>query len=298
MLLSYLPLAPLGTATTPLVSIEGRYAKPRRGELPNEPLLEIALGVFAARAMDGDRSQLGGLRPEYRGADAAVECAGAALQRGGGDLHGGVGDDRRRREDGVRADCAQCAVHAGVERQQDQDRHDADAVFLEFAGGRNSAGLAASLRGEQAGVRDERYGAAQPCGSAADAGRCPAAKRGRNDGPSAGDGHEYRYDSQSEVGLVATTFADVAVSPVVMRKLRPAWKENGESKWELLVSATGVEQQVNALDMASAQSLFAMTLAVTVAGQDYLIESIAANEAFGQVYMYRLLLREAHQQAV
>ena len=104
--------------------------------------------------------------------------------------------------------------------------------------------------------------------------------------------------NQSEVGLVATTFSDVAVSPVVMRKLRPSWKEGGESKWELLVSATSVQQQVNALDLQSVQSLFALTLAVTVAGQDYLIESIAANEAFGQVYLYRLLLREAHQQAV
>ena len=81
--------------------------------------------------------------------------------------------------------------------------------------------------------------------------------------------------SMSEVGLVATTFADVVVSPVVMRKLRPTWQEGGESKWELLVSATSVEQQVNALDLASAQSLFAMTLAVTVAGQDYLIESVS-----------------------
>jgi hypothetical protein len=40
--LSYLPLAPLGTAGTPLVSIEGRYARPRRGEIMNEPLVEIA----------------------------------------------------------------------------------------------------------------------------------------------------------------------------------------------------------------------------------------------------------------
>ncbi len=104
--------------------------------------------------------------------------------------------------------------------------------------------------------------------------------------------------SQSEVGLVATTFAEVAISPAVMRKLRPTWQEGGESKWELLASATSVEQQVNALDLPSAQSLFAMTLAVTVAGQDYLIESIASNEAFGQVYLYRLLLREARQQAV
>jgi hypothetical protein len=104
--------------------------------------------------------------------------------------------------------------------------------------------------------------------------------------------------SMSEVGLVATTFAEVAVSPALMRKLRPTWQEGGESKWELLVSATSVEQQVSTLDLPSAQSLFAMTLAVTVAGQDYLIESIASNEAFGQVYLFRLLLREARQQAV
>jgi hypothetical protein len=104
--------------------------------------------------------------------------------------------------------------------------------------------------------------------------------------------------SQSEVGLVATTFEDVVVSPVVMRKLRPTWQEGGQSKWELLVSATSVGVQVNALDLPSAQSLFALTLAVTVAGQDYLIESVGSSEAFGQVYIYRLLLREARQQAV
>jgi hypothetical protein len=104
--------------------------------------------------------------------------------------------------------------------------------------------------------------------------------------------------SMYEVGLAATAFAEVTVSPVLMRKLRPTWQEGGESKWELLVSATSVEQQVSALNLLSAQALFSMTLAVSVAGQDYLIESIGSSEAFGQVYLYRLLLREARQQAV
>jgi len=104
--------------------------------------------------------------------------------------------------------------------------------------------------------------------------------------------------NQAELGLVAATFADIVISPVVIRKLRPAWKDGTDSQWELLVSATGVEQQVNALSLSSAQSLFSMTLAVTVAGQDYLIDSIASSEAFGKVYLYRLLLREAGQQAV
>jgi hypothetical protein len=101
-----------------------------------------------------------------------------------------------------------------------------------------------------------------------------------------------------EVGLVSTTFADVLLSPVVMRKLRPSWQAGDQPRWELLVSATCVAQQVSALSLSSAQALFAMTLNITIAGQDYLIDSIASNEAFGQVYLYRLLLREARQQAV
>jgi hypothetical protein len=104
--------------------------------------------------------------------------------------------------------------------------------------------------------------------------------------------------NMSEVGLVATAFSEVLVSPVVMRKLRPYLYEGDQTKWELLVSATSVEQQVDTLDLSSAQSLFSMTLAVTVGGQDYLIESISSNEAFGRVYLYRLLLREARSQAV
>lgn len=104
--------------------------------------------------------------------------------------------------------------------------------------------------------------------------------------------------NQSELGLVATTFYEVVVSPVAMRKLRPTWKDGEEAKWELLISATGVEQQVLALELTSAQALFDQTLAVTVGGQDYLIESISSNEAFGQVYLYRVLLREARRQAI
>jgi hypothetical protein len=41
VLLSYLPMAPLGAAATAIVSIEGRYAKPRRGEVMAEPFFEI-----------------------------------------------------------------------------------------------------------------------------------------------------------------------------------------------------------------------------------------------------------------
>jgi hypothetical protein len=102
--------------------------------------------------------------------------------------------------------------------------------------------------------------------------------------------------NQSELGLLATTFSQVVISPVAMRKLRPSIKDGDMPRWELLVSATGVQEQLNALDLPSAQALFAMTLAVTIGGKDYLIDSIASNEAFGRVYLYRLSLREARVQ--
>jgi len=40
--LTYLPLAPLGAASSPILSIEGRLAKPRRGEVVDSALTEIA----------------------------------------------------------------------------------------------------------------------------------------------------------------------------------------------------------------------------------------------------------------
>ena len=46
VLLSYLPLAPLAPATSPIVGINGRYARPRRGEILNEAMSEI-VSAFA-----------------------------------------------------------------------------------------------------------------------------------------------------------------------------------------------------------------------------------------------------------
>jgi len=54
VLLSYLPLAALAPAASPLVSLQGRYIKPRRGELLREPLLEVAY----AFALPGQWAQI------------------------------------------------------------------------------------------------------------------------------------------------------------------------------------------------------------------------------------------------
>lgn len=101
-----------------------------------------------------------------------------------------------------------------------------------------------------------------------------------------------------EMGLITTSFGEVVISPAVMRKLRPVWRDTGEPRWELLLSATSVAEQVDSMQLSSAQALFAITLGVTVDSQSYTIESIAVNEAFGQPYLYRLLLRSTSTQAI
>ncbi len=104
--------------------------------------------------------------------------------------------------------------------------------------------------------------------------------------------------TQLELGIVETTLSTVELSPAVMRKLRPDGQSGQELRWELLVSATSVTQQLGTPDLACARALFSMALTVTVAGQEYLIESVASNEAFGQTYLFRLLLREARPQSI
>ena len=63
VLLSYLPLAPLGTATTPIVSLEGRpceAAAPAQA-CERSAARRLRAGVFAAWSVDVDRSGVSGL---------------------------------------------------------------------------------------------------------------------------------------------------------------------------------------------------------------------------------------------
>ena len=132
VLLSYLPLAPLAPATSPLVSIEGRYARPRRGEILHEQLFEIVW----AFALPGQWTAIDPTLVDFDPANGELTLPWnvlGCLQRGTSYLHGGIGDDRRRCEVGVRANCTQRAGNAGAEREHEQDRHHADEVFLKFA---------------------------------------------------------------------------------------------------------------------------------------------------------------------
>jgi hypothetical protein len=135
-------------------------------------------------------------------------------------------------------------------------------------------------------------------------------------------------DPTEQLGLATPQFQDLPLAPCVSRKARAtvtlgatvtagapskfslggSGGSNGSIKSELLVSASAVERIVGSLAYASASVLFANAVGI-LAGpardsdastdSDLLeIVSASAEEAFGQPYVYRLVLRAPQMQIV
>ena len=101
-------------------------------------------------------------------------------------------------------------------------------------------------------------------------------------------------NTQLELGITATGMRSIPVGPAVIRKLRPSpFEDNTQPRVELLLSGAAVATQAGNLQLDSAETLLKMSLSVVYGGVSYLIETVAPNEAFGQVYLYRILLRES-----
>ena len=96
-----------------------------------------------------------------------------------------------------------------------------------------------------------------------------------------------------QLGLDAPNFQPLPLSPVILRRMRRVMTEGQPQEYELLVSGSAVSAAVGAMQVASADLLFQMAAGVVVAGELFLIESVALSEAMGAVYVYRLLLRES-----
>ncbi len=102
----------------------------------------------------------------------------------------------------------------------------------------------------------------------------------------------------AEIGITTQTYQQLPLSPAIFRKLRIPLSEGVPEKYELMISASAIQAQVGALQLASADALFAQAAGVSVNGNFFLIEAVAAPEAFGQAYLYRLQLREALPQEI
>jgi hypothetical protein len=98
-------------------------------------------------------------------------------------------------------------------------------------------------------------------------------------------------DVTEQLGIATPLFQDLSLEPVVFRKARATVAAAKPAKWEMLVSATAVQNAVGSLAYSSAGVLFEQAFGVLV--DDELLEIISATEeqAFGHPYVYRLVLR-------
>ena len=84
-----------------------------------------------------------------------------------------------------------------------------------------------------------------------------------------------------------------ATSPFVNIQARYARPRRGQMIYPLQ-EEVAVQQQVGALQLTSADALLDTAAGVEISGSQFLIESHSVSQSLGQVYLYRLLLREAH----
>jgi hypothetical protein len=98
----------------------------------------------------------------------------------------------------------------------------------------------------------------------------------------------------NELGVGAPAYQDYAMGPVMLRRMRPKLTEGAPNQYELLISASAVANLLATLAISTAEILFQTAAGVVLDDEDLKpIESIASSEAFGEAYMYRLLLRDS-----
>lgn len=98
-------------------------------------------------------------------------------------------------------------------------------------------------------------------------------------------------DVTEQLGIATPMFKDLPLEPVVYRKARATVANGKAPKWEMLVSASQVKSLVGSQAYASASALFAQAYGILSGDELLEIESATQEQAFGQPYLYRLLLR-------
>lgn len=101
-----------------------------------------------------------------------------------------------------------------------------------------------------------------------------------------------------QLGLNAPGFQSLTLSPVTFRQMRRLMQEGEPARYELLVSAAAVAEQVSLLALGTADALFEQVAGVTVAGLPLLLEEWSSTASVGQALMYQLLLRAAMPQTL
>ena len=96
-----------------------------------------------------------------------------------------------------------------------------------------------------------------------------------------------------QIGLDAPNYQELSIAPAAFRKARPQMQEGSPARYELLVSASAIAQQVSVLQLNSADALFAMVAMVQIGELALVVEEWACSAMLGAPLVYRMLLRAA-----
>ncbi len=111
--------------------------------------------------------------------------------------------------------------------------------------------------------------------------------------PGVGDGTD-----PGQLGINPPNMQQLPLSPAAFRRTRATMQEGEQPRYELVISASAVLQQVGLLQLSSADALFRMSGGILVAGSLFEIEGWSDTQVLGQACMYRLLLRAAEPQSL
>ena len=96
-----------------------------------------------------------------------------------------------------------------------------------------------------------------------------------------------------QIGLDAPQYQELTIQPALMRRTRATMFADEASRYELILSASAVQEQVSTLQLASAEALFSMSNSVLFAGGRFEVEAWSYSAEAGGAAIYRLMIRAA-----
>ena len=92
----------------------------------------------------------------------------------------------------------------------------------------------------------------------------------------------------TEIGLAPPLYQDIALAPAVLRSLTNSKPALARARYEILISASAVQNQMDVNNFDSADDFFASALGLIYQGDLLRIENVARDDFAGSAYLYRV----------
>src|ERR1051326_2938892 len=94
--------------------------------------------------------------------------------------------------------------------------------------------------------------------------------------------------TSTEIGLAPPLYQDVPLAPAVLRSLANSKPALARARYEILISASAVQKQMELNNFSDADDFFASALGLIYQGDLLRIEDVARDDFSGSPYLYRV----------